>query len=439
MKNLLNFLCILVFFSSTNGELVDIDSNNIETVLNSHELVFINFYADWCRFSRMLAPIFKAASDEAIKKFPQTGLVALGRVDCDKNPDIAQRFSVNKYPTMKLFRNGQMTKREYRGQRSADALVNFLKEQMKDPIHHFATEEEMDDFEARKRSIIGYFSSKDSKDYETFEKIAKSLKEDCDFFVAIGDVSSKERQSGDNIIFRPTGGDPDMVYLGSLSNHDLLKAWSTDKCVPLVREITFQNGEELTEEGLPFLILFHKKEDTESLELYKKVLSRNLIHEKARVNFLEADCDTFSHPLHHLGKSTSDCPLIAIDSFKHMYLFPHFNDLSVPGKLKSFLEDLHSGKLHREFHHGPDQADNAAKENAPPPPLPSLTPEIKEHIRKQGRDPDEIEKQAQDQFLKQQKEATKDKPKLTTAKSVFKNLMPSERRYTLMDRVKDEL
>jgi endoplasmic reticulum resident protein 44 len=26
----------------------------------------------------------------------------------------------------------------------------------------------------------------------------------------------------------------------------------------------------------------------------------------------------------------------------------------VPGKLRQFILDLHSGKLHREFHHGPD-------------------------------------------------------------------------------------
>lgn len=30
----------------------------------------------------------------------------------------------------------------------------------------------------------------------------------------------------------------------------------------------------------------------------------------------------FSHPLHHLGKSEADLPVAAIDSFKHMYVFP---------------------------------------------------------------------------------------------------------------------
>lgn len=36
---------------------------------------------------------------------------------------------------------------------------------------------------------------------------------------------------------------PDMVYMGSLTNFDLSYAWTQDKCVPLVREITFENGE----------------------------------------------------------------------------------------------------------------------------------------------------------------------------------------------------
>lgn len=65
------------------------------------------------------------------------------------------------------------------------------------------------------------------------------------------------------------------------------------------------------------------------------------------VNFLTADGVKFEHPLHHLGKSISDLPLIAIDSFRHMYLFSDYSDMEKPGKLKQFLQDLYSGKLHR--------------------------------------------------------------------------------------------
>lgn len=46
------------------------------------------------------------------------------------------------------------------------------------------------------------------------------------------------------------------------------------------------------------------------------------------INFLHADCDKFRHPLLHIQKSPADCPVIAIDSFRHMYVFSDFNDLA---------------------------------------------------------------------------------------------------------------
>ena len=48
------------------------------------------------------------------------------------------------------------------------------------------------------------------------------------------------------------------------------------------------------------------------------------------VNFLVADGLKFAHPLHHLGKSKEDLPLIAIDSFRHMYLFKKYEDSRIP-------------------------------------------------------------------------------------------------------------
>ena len=42
------------------------------------------------------------------------------------------------------------------------------------------------------------------------------------------------------------------------------------------------------------------------------------------INAVHADGLKFSHPLNHLGKSIADLPLLAIDSFRHMYLYPEF-------------------------------------------------------------------------------------------------------------------
>lgn len=87
------------------------------------------------------------------------------------------------------------------------------------------------------------------------------------------------------IVFRTdkkTSTEPDETYTGSLSNFDEMYEWVQEKCIPLVREITFENAEELTEEGLPFLILFHNPTDNESVKKYKEVINRELQPEKRK-------------------------------------------------------------------------------------------------------------------------------------------------------------
>jgi len=43
----------------------------------------------------------------------------------------------------------------------------------------------------------------------------------------------------------------------------------------------------------------------------------------ASVNCLVANGLKFSHPLHHLGRTVNDLPVLAIDSFRHMYVWRH--------------------------------------------------------------------------------------------------------------------
>lgn len=162
--------------------------------------------------------------------------------------------------------------------------------------------------------------------------MALDLRDDCNFYWVSGDVAAMHLKDGmtSQIMFKPTRtkpGEKDLIYPGVMTSYDELSSWSTDKCIPLVREITFENAEELTEEGLPFLILFHHPDDKASVEAFTQVAHSELYTESSTINFLVADGVKFAHPLHHLGKSQSDLPLIAIDSFRHMYLFPRFKDL----------------------------------------------------------------------------------------------------------------
>lgn len=52
------------------------------------------------------------------------------------------------------------------------------------------------------------------------------------------------------------------------------------------REITFENAEELTEEGLPFMILFYHPNNTAPIKEFKARVEAELLHEKRKYFFL---------------------------------------------------------------------------------------------------------------------------------------------------------
>ena len=60
---------------------------------------------------------------------------------------IAQQYHVSKYPTLKLFRHGQLMKREYRGQRSADALANYIKDMLKSTVNDVQDIDDLDNLD----------------------------------------------------------------------------------------------------------------------------------------------------------------------------------------------------------------------------------------------------------------------------------------------------
>jgi len=354
------FLLCLFNFSLAN-DVIKLTSSNYKEVLNNHELVFMNFYADWCGFSRSLAPEFEQAATTVRNEFDAKKVV-FAKIDCEQERDLASEFKISKYPTLKQVIDGKLFKNEYRGGRSAKALVAHIKNLLKDPVVHLASASDIESkVTVTKGAIIGYFGVEPNttQEYQLFSKMAKILKNDCDFFWATGEASVTHQHQGmqNFLVYKDTKLKPssnDLIYPGSLLNFNQLFDWVQSQCIPLVREITFDNAEQLTEDRIPFMILFYKPGDIESIKQYTEVIKSELRDETNAIHFLTANGKTFEHPLHHLSKSINDLPLIVIDSFRHMYTFPKFNDIHQPGRLKQFIRDLHSGKLHREYHFGPD-------------------------------------------------------------------------------------
>jgi len=103
--------------------------------LSSHNYSLMNFYAPWSSECKAFAPIYEKAAMEFDKlNFPNIR-AKFASLNCEKNGQICKAFSVKAYPTLLIFRQDIPLIPYYEGERTVDALVEYLKS----AIHEVAT------------------------------------------------------------------------------------------------------------------------------------------------------------------------------------------------------------------------------------------------------------------------------------------------------------
>lgn len=79
-----------------------VTDENFGRVLDSHNLVLIDFWAPWCGPCLKVSPILDEISTEK-------GLW-VGKLNVDENPVKSEEYSVHSIPTMVLFKSGKPVK-----------------------------------------------------------------------------------------------------------------------------------------------------------------------------------------------------------------------------------------------------------------------------------------------------------------------------------------
>lgn len=69
-----------------------------------NEVVFVDFFASWCGPCKMLAPEIERLADS------YSGKVKVLKVDVDKEPGLAARFTVQSIPSLFVIKHGTVVK-----------------------------------------------------------------------------------------------------------------------------------------------------------------------------------------------------------------------------------------------------------------------------------------------------------------------------------------
>lgn len=81
---------------------LEITADSFEETITDNDIVFVDFWAEWCGPCRRIAPIVEELAGQ------YDGRATVGKLNVDENPNVPGRFMIRGIPTLLLFKNGQL-------------------------------------------------------------------------------------------------------------------------------------------------------------------------------------------------------------------------------------------------------------------------------------------------------------------------------------------
>ena len=111
------------FFQQAQGKSVTADGEDAGGPGDKSAQLYL-FKVDWCPHCKTAKPVFDEVEKELNGRPINGYVVTFKTVDCEAEPDMADKFKVDGYPTIKLVKNGEVIECDAKPEK--DNILEFL-------------------------------------------------------------------------------------------------------------------------------------------------------------------------------------------------------------------------------------------------------------------------------------------------------------------------
>jgi len=361
MKTLV--LLVTLAFAAAD-DVFDLGDADFDSKLADMDTALVMFYAPWCGHCKRLKPEFEKSAGDLLRNDPPVHLV---KVDCtEAGKDTCGRFEVRGYPTLKIFKSGELSS-DYNGPREAAGITKFMRSQVGPASKEIKTVEEAEKLLAKDEVVVFGFGSADSTIMKTFAKTADKLRED--FFFAHSSeeaVLKKLGQKESVVLYRPKHlankfEESQVVYDGKEDDKGAMASWISSNKHGIVGHMTSDNAKEFKE---PLIVAYYDVDYVKNVKgtNYWRNRVLKVAKELSGYNFAVSSKSDFQHELSEFGLDyvSGDKPVVTAKEKGLKYKMEAEFDMD---NLKEFMEELKAGNLeaHIKSEAVPDNSANDVK------------------------------------------------------------------------------
>lgn len=305
-------------------------NQNLPSLIDSGRAVLVSFYAPWCGHCQQLAPTWQKVQERL-----GDSSIVVGKLDCTAHQDLATRYAIRGFPTIKLFRSGRGI--DYEGAREENAIVNWAKKATGPAV--LSTKHKIEDMIAKHqvKPVFLFNGNTNSQGFEQFQAAAEKYVPNISFF--------KNKSSGDEdekISVIKDG--KEYVFKGPAK---ALKNWVQDERESSFQPLTMKLARQYSSENkFVAVIVAEENEETFQMQTVRMMaLDRN--NPISNVAFTSAATSMSRRTIDHLTYRecvNGELLILPKGELSGQYYLMALEEESSPDEIGQFIERVKNGE-----------------------------------------------------------------------------------------------